>query len=200
MGVETGISNGADDGYVLFVGDEEAGFGVFVAATESKVNHEQLAGLVLDSHHEVLGLYVPVDIAFGMQELHLLQDLDRQKQRSLQAELTPAHGQEVLQVGSQQLKDHEVVTAFRTRFEYLREPRDHIRVLGQGVQNLYLIWELAALGGVVLNLYCHLSRKSRSILLFVNGQYPDVHLAEGPFSDVMGKQVFLAADSASGGE
>lgn len=100
MRIQTRIPYRPHYRYILLIRDKQPRFGILIRPTQTKVNHEQLAGLVINTHDKVLGLDVAIDVALWVQELYLLEDLNGEEEGGLDGELAATEGHQVLQIGA----------------------------------------------------------------------------------------------------
>ena len=67
--------------------------------------------LLSQAHKKVVGLHVPMDEVFAVDELDPADELVGQQQHRFQTQLPVAEVEEVLEAGSEELHDHHIVFA-----------------------------------------------------------------------------------------
>lgn len=111
MGVDGGITSRARQVLVLTVRDVEVSLGVSVLLGQTKVNDVDLVATLANAHEEVVGLDITVDEGLGVDVLDSGDKLVGEQQNGLQRELAVAEVKEILQTGTQQVKNHSIVVA-----------------------------------------------------------------------------------------
>mmetsp|Transcript_104276 Transcript_104276/g.301674 ORF Transcript_104276/g.301674 Transcript_104276/m.301674 type:complete len:339 (-) Transcript_104276:108-1124(-) len=146
---------------------------LIVALAQAEIDHVQVVDLRLDAPHEVFGLDVAVDDAFGVQVLGAADELIRHKGGSPRGELVLAHLHTVLQGSAKQLHDHAMVAplaaevkAFGKTLRLHRLPHEThdrrflLELLGAGAHGLELHSDL--LPGLGINAMVHLTEAARA--------------------------------------
>ena len=89
--------------------------GVTVLLGNTEINHVDLVSALSNAHQEVVGLDITVDEGLGVDVLDTRNQLVGQKQDSLEGELPVAEVEQVLQRGAEQVENHGVVVALRSK-------------------------------------------------------------------------------------
>lgn len=142
MGVDGSITGGSGKVLVLSVRDVEVRLGVAVLLGQTKVDNVDLVATLTNTHEEVVGLDITVNERLGVDVLDAGNQLISEKQHGLEGEFAVAEVEEILQTGSEEVKDHGVVVALGT------EPTDkgNTDTTGQGLVDSGLILKLGVLG------------------------------------------------------
>lgn len=116
--------------------------GVTVLLGQTKVDNIDLVATLTNTHEEVVGLDITVNERLGVDVLDARNQLISEKQHSLEREFAVAEVEEILQTGSEEVKDHGVVVTLGT------EPTDkgNTNTAGQGLVDSGLILKLGVLG------------------------------------------------------
>lgn len=142
MGVDGGVTGRACQVLVLSVRNVEVSLGVSVLLGQTEIDHVDLVATLANAHQEVVGLDITVDKGLGMNVLDSGDELVGKQQHGLQRELAVAEVEEILQTGTQQVKNHSVVIALGA------EPADErdTDAASERLVDTSLIFELGVLG------------------------------------------------------
>ena len=138
MGVDGGITSSSGQVLVLPIRDVEVGLGVTVLLGQTEINDIDLVSTLADAHEEVVRLDITVDEGLGVDVLDAGDELVGQQKHGLQGELAVAEVEEILQAGSEQIKNHGIVVTLGA------EPADkrNSDTSGQRLVDTSLIFEL----------------------------------------------------------
>jgi hypothetical protein len=142
MGVNRSITGSTGQVLVLSVWDVEMGLGVTVLLGQTEIDNVDLVTTLSDAHEEVVRLDITVDEGLGMDVLDTRDELIGQEQDGLQRELAVAEVEQVLQTGSEEIKNHGIVVTLCS--EPAHEGDTH--TAGQRLVDTSLIFELGVLG------------------------------------------------------
>jgi hypothetical protein len=142
MGVDGGITSSSCQVLVLPIRDVEVGLGVTVFLGQTEIDDIDLVAALADTHEEVVRLDITVDEGLGVDVLDAGDELIGQQKNSLQGELSVAEVEEILQAGSEEIKNHGIVVTLGT------EPADKwdADTTSERFVDTGLIFELGVLG------------------------------------------------------
>lgn len=100
MGVDGDVAACTNQVFTCSEGDVVATFGVDNKATQPEVNQMNCVGKSPDSHHDVVGLQIPVDVETFVHGLDQLKQLVEEHQGGLDAELASAKVKQIFQTGA----------------------------------------------------------------------------------------------------
>ena len=142
MGVDGGITSSSGQVLVLPIRNVEVGLRVTVLLGQTEIDDIDLIAALADAHEEVVRLDITVDEGLGMDVLDAGDELVGQQKNGLQGELAVAEVEEILQTGSEQVKNHGIVITLGT------EPADKrdTDTTSQRLVDSSLIFELWVLG------------------------------------------------------
>lgn len=141
MGVDGGITSSTSQVLVLTVWDVEVSLWVSVLLGQTKINDVDLVTTLTNAHEEVVRLDITMDEGFGVDVFDTGDELIGEKKNSLQGELAVAEVEEILQTGSEKVKDHSIVITFGTEPANERDTD----TTGEGFVDTSLIFELRML-------------------------------------------------------
>ena len=118
------------------------GLGVAVLLGQTKIDNVDLVATLSDAHEEVVRLDITVDEGLGVDVLDTRDELVCQEQDGLQRELPVAEVEQVLQTGSEEIKNHGIVVTLGSEPAHERDTD----TAGQGLVDTSLIFELGVLG------------------------------------------------------
>jgi hypothetical protein len=152
VGVDGGITSSSGQVLVLPIRDVEMGLGVTVFLGQTEIDDIDLVAALADAHEEVIRLDVTVNEGLGVDVLDTGDELIGQQKNGLQGELSVTEVEEILQTGSEEIKNHGIVVTLGT------EPADKwdTNTTGQRLVDTGLILELWVLGLDRLKLDCNL--------------------------------------------
>ena len=84
------------------------------APRKSKVDKEDVDGVLTKANHDVIRLQIPVDVVDVVHELEAIQDLIKQHQRRLQTELSSAELEEIFETWPEKVCDEKYSIRFRS--------------------------------------------------------------------------------------
>ena len=115
--------------------------GVAVLLGQTEIDNIDLVATLADTHEEVVRLDITVDEGLGVDVFDAGDELVGQQKNSLQGELAVAEVEEILQTGSEEIKNHSIVVTLGT------EPADErdTDTTGEGLVDAGLIFELGVL-------------------------------------------------------
>ena len=142
MGVDGGITSSTSQVLVLPIRNVEVGLRVTVLLGQTEIDDIDLIAALADAHEEVVRLDITVDEGFGVDVLDAGDKLVGQQKNGLQGELAVAEVEEILQAGSEEIKNHGIVVALGA------EPADKwdADTTGERLVDTGLIFELWMLG------------------------------------------------------
>ncbi len=115
MGVDARITSGASEILVLSVRDVEMSLGVAVLLGQAEINYVDLVATLSNPHEKVIGFDVTMNEGLGMNVLDAGDELVRKEENRLQREFSVAEVEQVLQTGTEQIENHSIIVAFRSR-------------------------------------------------------------------------------------
>jgi hypothetical protein len=148
-----------------------------VSLTQTKVNAVNEVSRTTSIGNKVGRLDIAMDQMPRMHNLDTFQHLIGNHQHSLETEPTPALVELILQTGTQQIHDHEIVRILRPKVMDLGEPGSILEL----AVHLVLVTELGASGSVLLELDGD---------FFPVGAHAEVDVAEGTATDSFGDAIF----------
>jgi len=142
VGVDRSITSSTGQVLVLTVWDVEVSLWVTVLLGQTEIDNIDLVATLADTHEEVVRLDITVDEGLGVDVLDAGDELVCQQKNGLQRELAVAEVEEILQTGSEEIKNHSIVVTLGT------EPADErdTDTTGEGLVDAGLIFELGVLG------------------------------------------------------
>ena len=142
VGVDGGITSSSGQVLVLPIRDVEVGLGVTVFLGQTEIDDIDLVAALADAHEEVVRLDITVDEGLGVDVLDAGDELIGQQENGLQGELAVAEVEEILQAGSEEIKNHGIVVTLGT------EPADKgdTDTTSERLVDTGLIFKLGVLG------------------------------------------------------
>ena len=142
MGVDGGITGSTRQILVLPIWDVEMGFGVTVLFGQTEIDDIDLVAALPNAHEEVVRLDITVDEGLGVNVLNAGDELVSEEEDCLQGELAVAEVEEILQAGSEEVKNHGIVVTLGS------EPADKwdTNASCEGLVDTSLILKLRVLG------------------------------------------------------
>lgn len=116
--------------------------GVAVLLGKAEINNVDLIATLADTHEEVVGLDITVDEGLGVDILDSRNQLVGKKEDSLEREFSVAEVEQVLETGTEEVKNHGIVVTLGS------EPADEgdTDTAGEGLVNAGLVLKLGVLG------------------------------------------------------
>jgi hypothetical protein len=108
------ITGSASQVLILTVRDMEVSLRVTVLLGETEIDDIDLISALADAHEEVIRFDITVDERLGMNVLNAGDKLIGEQQNGLQGEFPVAEVEEVLQTGSEKIKNHSIIVTFGT--------------------------------------------------------------------------------------
>ena len=142
MCVDTGISSGTSQVFVLTVWNVEVSLWVAVLLGKTEINDVDLIPTFPDAHEEVVRLDVAVNEGLGVDVFDAGDELIGKEEDGLQGEFAVAKVEEILQTRPQQVENHGVVVTFGSK---PADERDS-HTTSQRFVDTGLIFELRMLG------------------------------------------------------
>lgn len=113
MSIDTGVTCGAGQILVLSVRDMEVRLGVAIFLSKTEINDVDLISTLSDAHEEVIRFNITMDEGLSMNVLDTRDELIGKEKHGLEGELPVAEVEEILQTGSEQIKNHGIVITLR---------------------------------------------------------------------------------------
>ena len=175
--VDGGITGRAGEGPSLPLGNVLEGARMAVSLRQSEIDAVDEVPRTAPVGDEIGRLDVAMDEMAAVHDLDALEHLIGDHQDGLEAESASAFVELILEGGTQQVHDHEIVGVLRSEVVDLGEAR---RVLELAV-DLVFVTELGTAGSVLFEFYGH---------LFPVGADAEVDVPEGTSADSFGDAIF----------
>lgn len=142
MRVDTGVTGRTSQVLVLSVRDVEVRLRVTVLLGKTEIDDINLVATLANSHEEVVRLNITVNKGLGVDVFNAGDKLIGQQQDSLQRELSVAEVEQILQAGSEKVKNHGIVVTLGSKPSYERDAY----TTSKGLVDASLVFELWVLG------------------------------------------------------
>lgn len=142
VSVDGGITGSTGQVLVLSVRNVEVSLGVSVLLGQTEIDNVDLVATLANAHEEVVGLDISVNEGLGMDVLDSGDELVGKKENGLEGELSVAEVEEILQAGTEKVKNHGIIVTLGS------EPANegNADTTSQGLVDAGFVLELRVLG------------------------------------------------------